>query len=159
VQTRKLELLLVEDNPADVRLFREACGDNDGLYNLHVVNDGVLALRFLHRANDYSLAPRPDLILLDLNLPRLNGHEFLEIVKADPFFRSIPVIILSTSRSEEDVRKSYELQAACYIRKPESFVEFQRICSNIQKFWMRRASLPGPMDSEVWANNNLDLLQ
>ena len=159
LQPRKVELLLVEDNPADVRLFQEACGENGHLYNLHTVPDGVLALRFLHRVGEFSLSPRPDLILLDLNLPRMNGHEVLEIVKADPFLRTIPVIILSTSRSPEDIRKSYELQAACYIRKPESFDEFQRICSNIQKFWMKRATLPGPIDSEVWARNNLDLIR
>jgi CheY-like chemotaxis protein len=158
LQPRKVELLLVEDNPADVRLFQEACRENETLYNLHTVQDGVLALRFLHRVGEFSLAPRPDLILLDLNLPRMSGHEVLEIVKADPFLRTIPVIVLSTSRSEEDIRKSYFLQAACYIRKPESFDEFQRICTNIQKFWMRRATLPGPIDSEVWARSNLDLL-
>src|SRR3982751_995514 len=142
---RKIELLLVEDNPADVRLFKEACGETAIPYNLHVVGDGVMALRFLHRAGEFALAPRPDLILLDLNLPRMNGHEVLEIIKADPFLRTIPVIVLSTSRSDEDVRRSYELQASCYIRKPESFDEFQRICANIQKFWMSRARLPGPI--------------
>jgi len=157
--TRKVELLLVEDNPADVRLFQEACRENEILYNLHLVTDGVSALRFLHRVGEYSLAPRPDLILLDLNLPRMSGHEVLEIIKSDPFFRTIPVIILSTSRSPEDIQKSYDLQAACYIRKPESFSEFQRICANIQKFWMKRASLPGPIDTELWARSNLDLLR
>lgn len=159
LQPRKVELLLVEDNPADVRLFKEACQENGTLYNLHVASDGVLALRFLHRVGEFSLAPRPDMILLDLNLPRMSGHEVLEIVKADPFLRTIPVIVLSTSRSQEDIRRSYDLQAACYIRKPESFDEFQRICSNIQKFWMKRATLPGPIDSEVWARSNLDLLR
>ena len=113
-----IEILLVEDNPGDVRLTRETLKDTKVLNNLSVAQDGEKALSFLRKQGPYSSAPRPDLILLDLNLPRVGGREVLAAIKADPALSTIPVVILTTSKAEEDILKSYELHANCYIAKP-----------------------------------------
>jgi CheY-like chemotaxis protein len=133
-----IEVLLVEDGPGDVRLTREAIRDAGAKLALHVANDGIEALEFLGRKGQFSGAPRPNLILLDLNLPRLDGREVLEAIKGDPALMNIPVVILTTSESETDVMQSYGLHANCFITKPtnvEALVE-------ILHFWVSVARLP-----------------
>lgn len=139
---RAIEILLVEDNPGDVRLTREALKDAKVSNMLHVVEDGVAALDFLYRRGAYSAVPRPDLILLDLNLPRKNGREVLAEVKQDPRFRAIPVVILTTSQAEEDIVRAYDLHANCYISKPVDFAQFSKIVRTIDEFWLSVVSLP-----------------
>jgi len=133
-----IEVLLVEDGPGDVRLTREAIRDAGAKLALHVANDGIEAMEFLERRGQFSAAPRPNLILLDLNLPRLDGREVLEAIKGDPALMNIPVVILTTSESETDVMQSYGLHANCFITKPtnvEALVE-------ILHFWVAVARLP-----------------
>jgi CheY-like chemotaxis protein len=136
------EILLVEDNPGDVRLTREALKEHRLLHNLSVVSDGEEALRFLRRQEPFVGAPRPDLILLDLNLPRVSGREVLSVVKGDPLLRSIPVVILTSSEAPEDVGRAYELQANCYVRKPVGFTEFGEALRSIDHFWLTVVTLP-----------------
>src|ERR1700730_9016946 len=131
VSTRPIEVLLVEDNPADVRLTQEAFREGRVANHLNVVSDGVEALEFLHRTGDYTSAPRPDLILLDLNLPRKNGREVLEEIKADPSLRRIPVMILSTSAADWDLHHAYNLHANCYIEKPVDVEQFLSVVRSI----------------------------
>ena len=119
-----IEILLVEDNPGDVRLTREALRDGKVRNNLNVVDDGVKALEFLRRQGGFGKAPRPDLILLDLNLPRMSGREVLTEIKSDPELRSIPVVVLTTSQAEQDIVKAYELNANCYVTKPVDLDQF-----------------------------------
>jgi two-component system, chemotaxis family, response regulator Rcp1 len=135
---RPIEILLVEDNPGDVRLTIEALRDSKVRNNLHVASDGVLALERLRRKD----LPRPDLILLDLNLPRKDGREVLAEVKADPALKTIPVVILTTSRAEQDVLRSYELQANCYITKPVDLDQFITVVKSIEDFWLTIVRLP-----------------
>ena len=137
-----IEILLVEDNPGDVRLTREALKDAKMLNRLHVVEDGETALNFLHRREQYEQVPRPDLILLDLNLPGTNGREVLADIKADEALKTIPVVILTTSRAEEDILKAYKLHANCYITKPVDFVQFIRVVKVIETFWLTIVALP-----------------
>jgi chemotaxis family two-component system response regulator Rcp1 len=137
-----IEILLVEDNPADVRLTQEALRESKLANNLHTVGDGVEALRFLRRDGDHAGAPRPDLVLLDLNLPRMGGREVLEEVKADPDLRRIPVVILTTSEAEQDVVRSYELHANAYVRKPVDFDRFTEVVRLIEDFWFTVVKLP-----------------
>lgn len=137
-----IEILLVEDNPGDIRLTREALKDAKMLNCLHVVEDGETALNFLHRRGQYGQAPRPDLILLDLNLPGTNGREVLADIKADESLKTIPVVILTTSRAEEDVLKAYKLHANCYVTKPVDFVQFIRVVKAIETFWLTIVALP-----------------
>lgn len=137
-----IEILLVEDNPGDVRLTREALKDAKMLNRLHVVEDGEAALSFLHRREQYVQAPRPDLILLDLNLPGTNGREVLADIKADAELKAIPVVILTTSRAEEDILKAYKLYANCYITKPVDFIQFIRVVKAIETFWLTIVTLP-----------------
>lgn len=139
---RLIEILLVEDNPGDLRLTREALKDAKVANTLHVVEDGVLALDFLHRRPPFSEVPRPDLILLDLNLPRKNGREVLAEIKADERFRAIPVVILTTSQAEEDILRAYNLHANCYITKPVDFTQFTTIVRTIEDFWLTIVTLP-----------------
>lgn len=139
---RTLEVLMVEDNPGDVRLTREALKGGKVLLNLHVVEDGVAALDFLHQRAPHAQAPRPDLILLDLNLPKKDGREVLAAIKSDPGLKTIPVVILTTSQAEEDVLRAYHLSANCYITKPVDFEQFTRIVHVIQQFWFTVATLP-----------------
>lgn len=139
---RPAEILLVEDNPGDARLAREAMKDSKIVNRLHVVEDGVEALAFLRREAPFSDAVRPDLILLDLNLPRKDGRELLAEIKADPVLRRIPVVVLTISRSEEDVLNSYDLYANCYVTKPVDFAKFSKIVRSIENFWLSIVTLP-----------------
>jgi chemotaxis family two-component system response regulator Rcp1 len=137
-----IEILLVEDNPGDVRLTREALRDGKIYNNLYVVRDGVEAMAFLHKTGQYVRAPRPDLILLDLNLPRKDGHEVLAEVKTDESLRRIPVVILTTSQAEEDIIKTYDLHVNCYITKPVDLDQFVKIVKSIEDFWLTIVKLP-----------------
>lgn len=137
-----IEILLVEDNPGDVRLTREALKEAKVRNQLHVVDDGVKALEFLRRQPDYATAPRPDLILLDLNLPKKDGREVLAEIKADPELRTIPVVVLTTSQAEEDILRSYNLHANCYVPKPVDLERFLQIVRSIEDFWLTIVKLP-----------------
>ncbi len=139
---KPIEILLVEDNPGDVRLTTEAFKDGKVHNNLNVVGDGVEALAFLRREGKYSNAVRPDLVLLDLNLPRKDGRQVLEEIKADPKLRRIPVVILTTSQAEEDILKAYNYNANCYINKPIGFDEFMKVVQSIENFWLTIVKLP-----------------
>ncbi len=137
-----IEILLVEDNPGDARLTREALRDGKIYNNLYVVRDGVEAMAFLRKTGEYTRAPRPDLILLDLNLPRKDGHEVLAEVKTDENLRRIPVVILTTSQAEEDIIKTYNLHVNCYITKPVDLDQFVKIVKSIEDFWLTIVRLP-----------------
>jgi len=137
-----IEVLLIEDNPGDVRLTMEALRDAKLHNKLSVVNDGVEAMSFLRREGSYSQSPRPDLILLDLNLPRKDGREVLEEIKHDEDLRRIPVVILTTSNDERDILESYNLHANCYITKPVDLKQFMAIVKSIQSFWFSIVKLP-----------------
>ena len=140
--TRSIEILLVEDNPGDARLTIEAMREAKMRNRMHVVEDGVEAMAFLRRQGSFGEAPRPDLILLDLNLPRKDGREVLAEVKADPDLKRIPVVILTTSRAEEDVLRAYDLHANCYVTKPVDLAQFMKIVSQIDEFWVKVVTLP-----------------
>jgi chemotaxis family two-component system response regulator Rcp1 len=142
VFSRPIEILLVEDEPGDVRLTVEALRDTRMRNRIHTVEDGVEALDFLHRRPPYADAPRPDLILLDLNLPRKSGREVLGEIKADPVLRMIPVIVLTTSNAQDDVQRSYDLHANCFISKPMDWHEFNTVVKSIEEFWFTVARLP-----------------
>ena len=137
-----IEILLVEDNPGDARLTREALRDGTVRNNLHVAVDGVEAMAFLRREGRFSDAPRPDLVLLDLNLPRKSGSEVLADVKSDPDLARIPVVVLTTSRADEDVANAYAFHANCYITKPVDFEQFIRVVRSIEEFWFTIVRLP-----------------
>jgi len=137
-----LEVLLVEDSPGDVRLTQEAFREANESINLHVAPDGVEAMAFLKREGAHTRAPRPDFILLDLNLPRMDGREVLAIIKADPSLKMIPTVILTTSEAEADIVKSYELQANCYLSKPVQLNAFEGLVKSINDFWLTKAKLP-----------------
>ena len=139
---RLIEILLVEDNPGDVRLTREALRDAKVRNHLSSVRDGVEALAFLRRTGPYSAAPRPDLILLDLNLPRKDGREVLAEIKEDENLRRIPVVVLTTSRDERDVLGAYNLHANCYVVKPVGLEQFITIVKSIENFWFDIVKLP-----------------
>jgi chemotaxis family two-component system response regulator Rcp1 len=138
---RPFDILLVEDNPGDVRLTREAVKD-DKMINLHVVRDGAQALAFLRQEGKNADAPRPDLILLDLNLPRKNGHEVLAEIKEDPNLKHIPVVILTASQAEPDILNCYDLHANCYVIKPVDPDHFIAVVRSIEKFWLTSVKLP-----------------
>jgi len=137
-----IEILLVEDNPADVRLTVEALKEEKIYNNLHVVTDGVEAIAFLRREGKYAKAVRPDLILLDLNLPKKDGREVLKEIKNDDNLKIIPVVVLTVSRSEEDILKSYNLNANCYITKPVDLDQFMKVIRSVQEFWLTIVKLP-----------------
>lgn len=139
---KPVEILLVEDNPGDVRLALEALKECKLRNNVHVIHDGLEALRFLLREGGHEGAPRPDLILLDLNLPRMDGREVLGRIKADSRFRSIPVVVLTTSQAEEDILKTYDLHANCFISKPVDIDQFLMVVKKIEDFWFTIAKLP-----------------
>ncbi len=139
---KPIEILLVEDNPGDVRLTREALRDGKMKNNLHVAMDGVEALAFLRREGRHTAAPRPDVILLDLNLPKKNGREVLAEVKSDPELMRIPVVVLTTSADEHDVLKAYEYHANCYITKPVDLEKFLDVVRSIEDFWFTIVRLP-----------------
>ncbi len=142
IQGRPAEILLVEDNPGDVRLAKEGLKESKITNNLHVVDDGVDAIDFLHKEGKYADAVTPDLILLDLNLPRKDGREVLAEIKADENLRRIPIVILTTSKAEEDVIKSYNLHANCYVAKPVDLDQFVKIVKSVNNFWFEMVTLP-----------------
>jgi CheY-like chemotaxis protein len=137
-----VEILLVEDNPGDVRLVEEALKDGRGNTRLNVVEDGIEAIAYLRKEDGYGEVTRPDLILLDLNLPRKDGREVLAEIKEDPSLRRIPVVVLTTSESETDIRNAYELYANCYITKPSGLEQFVEVMKSVQYLWSRVATLP-----------------
>jgi CheY-like chemotaxis protein len=139
---KPIEVLLVEDNPGDVRLTREALKAGKVWSSLHVVADGVEALAFVRQQGVYTNAPRPDIILLDLNLPKIDGREVLSNLKADENLKRIPVVILTTSQAEEDILKAYNLNANCYITKPVDFDQFLKVVRVIEEFWLTIVKLP-----------------
>lgn len=139
---RHIEILLVEDSPADILLTREAFRQNKIVNTLHVVEDGIQAMDFLYKRGAYASAPRPDLILLDLNLPRKNGREVLAEIKADQDLRSIPVVVLTTSNADEDILRAYNLNANCYVVKPVGFDNFMKAMQSIRHFWFSIVTLP-----------------
>ncbi len=139
---KPVDILLVEDNPGDVRLTREALKEGKVLNTLSVAADGVEALAFLRHEGRYATAPRPDIILLDLNLPRMDGRELLAVIKADADLRRIPVVILSTSVAEQDILKSYNLHANCYITKPVDLEQFIAVVRSVEDFWFTIVRLP-----------------
>jgi CheY-like chemotaxis protein len=138
-----IHVLLVEDDPGDVLITREAFAENKVRNHLSVVNDGVKALQFLRREENFTDAPRPDLILLDLNLPRMDGHEVLAHIKSDSDLQRIPVVVLTTSDAEEDVLRSYELHANAYVTKPVDFERFLSVVRQIDDFFVTVVKLPG----------------
>ena len=142
VNSRSIEILLVEDNPGDARLTIEAMREAKMSNRIHVVEDGVEAMQFLRREGRFGDAPRPDLILLDLNLPKKDGRAVLAEVKADPALRRIPVVVLTTSRAEEDVLRAYDLHANCYVTKPVDLAQFIKIVAQIEEFWIKVVVLP-----------------
>jgi two-component system, chemotaxis family, response regulator Rcp1 len=139
---RTIEILLVEDNPGDVRLTLEAFKEAEVLNNFSVVNDGVQALCYLRQEGPYANSVAPDLILLDLNLPKKDGREVLAEIKADRHLRKIPVVILTTSAAQEDIAQAYSTHANCYITKPVNLHEFLRVVHSIENFWLTAAKLP-----------------
>ncbi len=139
---RPIDILLVEDSPADVRLTEEAFREGKVRNRLWVVQDGEQAMAFLHQTGEYAQAPRPDLILLDLNLPRKDGRKVLQEIKEHPVLRRIPVVVLTTSRDEVDVLKAYQLHANCYITKPVDFDRFMEVIRTVEGFWLSVVQLP-----------------
>jgi two-component system, chemotaxis family, response regulator Rcp1 len=142
VSDKSVEILLVEDNPGDVRLTREAFREGSMDNRLSVAPDGVEAMAFLRRQGRYINAARPDVILLDLNLPKMDGREVLAEIKSDDELRRIPVVILTTSRAETDILRSYDLHANCYITKPVDLDQFITVVKSIEDFWLRIVKLP-----------------
>ena len=141
-RTTPVEILLVEVNPGDVRLTQEALKESKVTNNLSVAEDGVEALAFLKREGKYADAPRPDLLLLDLNLPKKDGRELLEEIKADENLKRIPVVVLTTSKAEEDILRMYDQHANCYITKPIDFDQFIDVVKSIEDFWLTIVKLP-----------------
>ena len=141
---KNIEILLVEDSPSDVLIAREALTEAKLINTIHVAEDGVEALQFLRKEGKFAAAPRPDLILLDLNLPRKNGREVLAEIKADADLKTIPVVVLTTSSAEEDILKSYNLHANCYVVKPVEFHSFVKAVQSIREFWFSVVTLPPP---------------
>jgi len=137
-----LQVLLVEDSPGDVRLTQEAFREANMALQLHVAADGVEAMEFLRCEGAHAGAPRPDLILLDLNLPKMDGREVLARIKADDSLKRIPTVILTTSEAEVDIAKSYQLQANCYLSKPVQLDAFEALVKSINDFWLTKAKLP-----------------
>ncbi len=142
LQTKPIDILIAEDSPTDVMLMREALDHARVLNTLHVVEDGVEAMEFLRREGKHSAAPRPDLILLDLNMPRKNGLDVLGEIKTDENLQSIPVVILTLSRAEADILKAYKHSANCYITKPVDFDAFAEVVRSIEGFWFTVVTLP-----------------
>jgi two-component system response regulator len=142
-QTMKpIDVLVVEDNPGDARLIKEVLNSNKIFCRLHTVKDGVEAMNFLYRNGEYSEAPRPDLIFLDLNLPKKDGREVLKEIKTDEKLKQIPVVVMTTSQAEEDIFKSYSLHANCYVTKPLDLDQFVRVVKSIEEFWFTLVKLP-----------------
>jgi two-component system, chemotaxis family, response regulator Rcp1 len=142
INPKPIDILLVEDNLGDVRLTREALKEGKVINALHVVGDGIEALEFLTHKGQYAKAVHPDIILLDLNLPRMDGRELLAKIKSNPRLRRIPVVILTTSKAEEDIIKTYDLHANCYITKPVDMDRFITVVKSIEEFWFTIVKLP-----------------
>jgi two-component system, chemotaxis family, response regulator Rcp1 len=142
VKTRPVSILLIEDNPGDVRLTQEAFQECKSIIDLTVMMDGLEAVRYLKKENTYSDAKTPDMILMDLNLPKKNGREILEEIKSDPALKRIPVLVLTTSTAEQDITNSYDLHVNGYINKPVDFDRFFDIIQNIEQFWLQTVVLP-----------------
>ena len=142
IMDKSVNILLVEDNPADVRLTQEAFKETTIPNRLHVVRDGAEALAFLEQTGRFLNAPRPDMILLDLNLPKKDGREVLAMIKKTPEYRQIPVVILTTSKEEDDISHTYNHHANCYITKPADLDEFLRVVKSIETFWLSVVQLP-----------------
>ena len=145
VLCKQKNILLIEDNPGDVRLIRESLTNSKGS-SLHVVQDGVEALRFLNHDGKYANVPRPDFILLDLNLPKKDGREVLAEIKADGQLKQIPVVVLTSSQANEDIFKAYGLNANCYVTKPVDLEDFMRVVKSIEDFWLTIVRLPPERD-------------
>ncbi len=143
IKNRVAEILLVDDNPGDVRLAKEGLKESKVINNLHVVDDGVEAMAFLRKEGNYADAVTPDLILLDLNLPKKDGREVLAEIKGDKNLRRIPIVVLTTSQAEEDVMKTYDLHANCYVTKPVDLDQFVKIVKSLNNFWFEMVTLPG----------------
>ena len=137
-----VEILLAEDNPGDVRLTEKALEQGKIVNNLHVVEDGVEAMAFLRQEGEYAAVPRPDLMLLDLNMPRMDGQEVLEEMHDNPELRRIPVVVLTSSEAEEDIVQSYELNANAYLTKPVDFDGFMNVIESVEEFWLAVVKLP-----------------
>lgn len=146
--SRPIEILLIEDNPGDVRLTQEALKDAKIVNAVTVARDGVDAMAFLRRQGEHADAPTPDLILLDLNLPRRSGFEVLEDLRGSPDLKRIPVVILTSSSAEQDVLSTYDLQANCYITKPVDLEQFLNVIRVIEQFWLTIVKLPSPVGSQ-----------
>ena len=140
--TQPVEILLVEDNAGDVRLIQEALKDTKASNHMSVVGDGVEALTFLHREGKHALAPRPNLIILDLNLPKKSGQDVLREIKSDPRLKRIPVVVLTTSKSDEDIIETYKNHGNCFISKPVDLHQFLMIVKSIEQFWLTIVKLP-----------------
>ena len=141
-ESKPIDILLVEDNPGDVRLTRESLKEGKVLNTLQVVGDGIEALAFLRHEGAYAKSPHPDIVLLDLNLPRMDGREVLAEIKTDPNLRRIPVVILTTSKAEEDIIKTYDLHANCFITKPVDLDQFIMVVKSVEEFWFTIVRLP-----------------
>jgi two-component system, chemotaxis family, response regulator Rcp1 len=141
-RSRTVEVLLVEDSAGDVRLTQETFSEVNSAVKLHVASDGVLAMAFLKRKGVHADAPRPDLILLDLNLPRMDGREVLALIKDDEELKQIPTVVLTTSEAKEDILISYKRQANCYLTKPQQLEAFKQLVRGINEFWLNKAKLP-----------------
>lgn len=139
---RAVEFLLAEDNPGDVRLTQEALRDSKISNHLNVVPDGIEAIAFLRREGKYADAPRPDVVLLDLNLPKKDGREVLAAIKSDPELKRIPVVIITSSEAEQDILRTYELHANCYVTKPVDLDQFIKVIQSIETFWLTIVKLP-----------------
>lgn len=140
--SRPIEILMVEDNPGDIRLTLEAFKEGKVRNHVHVVQDGVEALRFLKKQGPFEQAPRPDIVLLDLNLPKKDGREVLAEIKEDPQLRRIPVVVLTTSKAEQDILQTYNLHANCFITKPVDLDQFMHVVQTIEDFWLTIVKLP-----------------
>jgi len=141
-KTKPTEVLLVEDSPGDVRLTKEAFREANESIHLHVATDGVEAMAFLRREGIHANAPRPDIVLLDLNLPKMDGREVLAHIKEDNNLKTIPIVILTTSIAEADIVKSYQLSANCYLNKPVQLQDFESLVKSINDFWLTQVTLP-----------------
>lgn len=140
--SKPVEILLAEDNPGDVKLTEKALERGDVINNLHVVTDGVEALAYLRQEGEYAEKPRPDLVLLDLNMPKKDGIEVLEAISEDPELQRIPIVVLTSSEAEEDIIRSYDLHANAYLTKPVDFDGFLDIVSRIEEFWLSVVKMP-----------------
>ncbi len=146
---KSVQILLVEDNTVDVRLTQEVFRDGTMINDLHVARDGVEAMDFLHHRDEFADSERPDLVILDLNMPRKDGREVLAEMRADPALRSIPVAVLTTSQSDADIAASYELGANCFLTKPVTLSEFIDVIHSIEAFWLNTVRLPPPPGENV----------